>query len=92
MIPEIILSVIFLLFIPGLIVSYIFFPSRGLEIVERAVVSFGLSVVLIPPAILFINWINIPVNMYSIMLVIVLLLSLAGIVLLIKSLISHYAK
>jgi len=47
----------FVLFIPGLFWSFVFFGKGEIDIIERIALSFGLSIALVPLAVFWLNWI-----------------------------------
>jgi len=55
------------LFIPGYVMSYAFFPKKkDLDLMERVALSFGLSFALIPLVVFFLNkFLKIPITVYS---------------------------
>ncbi len=55
------------LFIPGYVLSYAFFPKKkDLDLMERIALSFGLSFALIPLAVFFLNkFLKVPITVYS---------------------------
>ena len=56
-IVRIIFGSIFVLFIPGLAWSYVFFQKKQIDIIERLALSFGLSIALVPLTVFWFNWI-----------------------------------
>ena len=69
------------LFIPGYALSYAFFPKKkDLDLMERIVLSFGLSFALIPLVVFFMNkFLKIPITVYSSFSIIVAI-SLIGVI------------
>ena len=55
------------LFIPGYVLSYAFFPKKkDLDFMERMALGFGLSFALIPLVVFFMNkFLKIPITIYS---------------------------
>ena len=70
------------LFIPGYALSYAFFPKKkGLDLMERIALSFGLSFALIPLAVFFMNkFLKIPITVYSSFSIIVAIILIGVIV------------
>jgi uncharacterized membrane protein len=55
LVVKAILGSIFLLFIPGFAWSFVFFPRRELDAIERIALSFGLSIAIVPITIFLLN-------------------------------------
>ncbi len=45
----------FVLFVPGLAWSYVFFDRKSIDWIERVALAFGLSIVLVPLSIFWLN-------------------------------------
>lgn len=48
---------IFILFMPGFAWSYVFFPRKNIDWIERVALSFGLSIALVPLAVFWVNFV-----------------------------------
>jgi uncharacterized membrane protein len=48
---------LFVLFIPGLAWSYVFFLRKNIDWIERVTISFGLSIALVPLSVFWLNWV-----------------------------------
>ena len=46
---------IFILLLPGLVWSFVFFNRRGVEWIERIAISFGLSIVVVTLSLFLVN-------------------------------------
>ena len=47
---------LFVLFVPGLAWSYLFFQKKNIDWIERFALSFGLSIALVPLSVFWLNW------------------------------------
>ena len=47
---------LFVLFVPGLAWSYVFFARKKIDWIERVALSFGLSIALVPLSVFWLNW------------------------------------
>lgn len=64
---------VFILFIPGLVISYIFFPntkssessSEGIDFLERIALSFALSIAIVPIAVFYTTLIGVKITSIS---------------------------
>jgi uncharacterized membrane protein len=56
-VAKIIFGSILVLFVPGFAWSYIFFDRGRIDGIERAALSFGLSVALVPLTVFWFNWV-----------------------------------
>ncbi len=82
---NIVLSIFFILFLPGYIVSYIFFSPRKIDLIERTALSFALSISIVPLFAFYMNLVGIPVTKSTISLQLVFIITTAIITLLVKS-------
>jgi len=62
----IILSVICILFIPGFIVSLVFFRWNTIDIIERIALSFALSLAIVPLVVFYTNLLGIKITRESV--------------------------
>ncbi len=53
----------YVLFLPGYIISFIFF--KKIDIIERIALSFALSIAIVPLIIFYLNLIGMPINLWS---------------------------
>lgn len=53
---RLILGGLFVLFVPGLAWSYVFFLRKNIDWIERFALSFGLSIALVPLSVFWLNW------------------------------------
>jgi len=53
---KIFLSVLFVLLVPGLAWSYVFFTRKDIDWIERIALSLGLSILLVPISVFWLNW------------------------------------
>ena len=47
---------VFIIFLPGLAWSYVFFLRKKIDRIERLALSFGLSIALVPLSVFWLNW------------------------------------
>ena len=67
----------FVLFIPGYIITYIFFAKKSIDMIERGVLSFIFSVAIIPLVIFYVNMMGIRITLTTVLLQIVWVIILA---------------
>lgn len=76
---RIIFGSIYVLFLPGFIISYIFFPktngdkyddNKGIDWLERIALSFALSIAIVPLAVFYLNLIGLKINFLNTFLII----------------------
>jgi len=80
---RIIFGFVFVLFLPGLAWSFVFFKKGEIDVIERIALSFRLSIVLVPLVVFWLNWLlKIRINIVNVTAVILGLISCALIVLL----------
>ncbi len=84
---------IFVLFIPGFIITYIFFPRTkefdssdkhekgSIDWIERVALSFALSIAIVPLAVFYLNLIGIKINLFNSFLTILAIIIISAIIL-----------
>ncbi len=56
----------YVLFLPGFILSFIFFPkNKDIEVIERLALSFALSISVVPLAVFYLNLIGVKISLLS---------------------------
>ena len=53
---RMVFSGLFVLFVPGFIWGYVFFPGRNIDWIERVAISIGLSIAMVTLCVLCLNW------------------------------------
>jgi uncharacterized membrane protein len=96
---RIVFGSVYVLFIPGFIISYIFFPKTrefeenkheherekgAIDWIERIALSFALSIAIVPLAVFYLNLIGVKINLINSFLTILGISIIAGIILFIK--------
>lgn len=84
---NILFVITFILFLPGLMVSYLFFNKGKIDFVERIALSFALSIAIVPLIVFYMNLLGIPINKMSVIYQVLMVISIAGIGVFIKKLI-----
>lgn len=80
---RIIFGSVFVLFVPRLVWSFVFFKKGKIDTIERLALSFGLSIALVPLVVFWLNWLlKIKINIVNVTAVILGLIGCALIVLL----------
>lgn len=54
-----------MLFIPGFIISFIFFKKDQIDYLERIALSFALSIAIVPLTLFYLNLIGIKINLLN---------------------------
>ena len=78
---RIIAGSVYVLFLPGFILTYVFFRRREIDTIERIALSFGLSIAVVPLAIFSLNQVfNMSITTFSSVAVIggIIVLGLIG--------------
>jgi len=97
---RIVFGSVYVLFIPGFVISYIFFPKThefeenksnhnkekgAIDWIERIALSFALSIAIVPLAVFYLNLIGLKINLINSFFTIFSIIILAIIILIIKS-------
>ena len=86
---------IYVLFLPGFIISYIFFPktkefdskdkeTNAIDWIERIALSFALSIAIVPLAVFYLNLVGVKISFLNSFLTILGIIVISGIVLKVK--------
>jgi uncharacterized membrane protein len=71
---RIVFGSVYVLFLPGFLISYIFFPKskefdsgeeEGIDSIERIALSFALSIAIVPLAVFYLNLIGLRINLLN---------------------------
>ena len=93
---RIIIGSIFVLFIPGFALSWLFFPKKTeIDWIERIALAFGLSIAVVPLTIFYLNYIfGVKINIQNVTLTIaaITITAYAGYVERTKKTLSRYVK
>lgn len=71
---------VYVLFLPGFIVSFIFFPKGKIDVIERVALSFALSIAIVPLAVFYLNLIGIKISLLNSFLTVLGIVIVAGVV------------
>ena len=92
---RIVFGSIYVLFLPGFIISFIFFPKTkefdsdeekgAIDWIERIALSFALSIAIVPLAVFYLNLIGIKINLLNTSLIVLGVIIISGIILVIKN-------
>ena len=80
---RIVFGSIYVLFIPGFIISFIFF--KKIDSLERIALSFALSIAVVPLVVFYLNLIGLKISSLNVFLTIAAIIIIASIILVIKS-------
>ncbi|MEK6895087.1 MAG: DUF1616 domain-containing protein [Nanoarchaeota archaeon] len=62
---RIVFGSVYVLFIPGFIISFIFFRKEKIDSIERVALSFALSIAVVPLTIFYLNLIGVKINLLN---------------------------
>jgi len=80
-----ILTIVFILFSPGFVWSFVFFRKEKIDGIERLALSFILSVAIVPFVVFYTNLLNIRITMITVAIQIALVIFIAVLLLLYKA-------
>ncbi len=70
---QIIFGAVFVLFVPGLALSFAFFPKKEIDCIERMALSFGLSIAVVPLLVFYSNrFLGVKIDIISVSITIAL--------------------
>lgn len=79
----------YVLFLPGFIISYIFFPNKKkekIDIIERIALSFALSIAIVPLIIFYLNLLGMKINLLT------STLTIAGIIIIATLILKYFTR
>ncbi len=88
---------LYVLFLSGFILSFVFFPKTkefcskdcgengSIDCIERAALSFALSIAIVPLAVFYLNLIGVKINLLNSFLTILGLIVISGVILWVKA-------
>lgn len=80
--------VIFILFLPGFVVSCILFSDRQIDLIERATISYLLSIGTVPVISYYLSKVGVKINPFSVAAVAIVIITM-GIAIYSSSMIKH---
>lgn len=87
---EIIFLVTFILFLPGFGLTFVFFKTKDIDIVERIALSFALSIAVVPLMVFYNNLMGIRIEKVMIIYQLLILYSGILIAILVKYLLTKH--
>ncbi len=76
----IIFAAIFILFLPGFVLSLVFFKWGKIDIIERIALSFALSIAVVPLLVFYTNLIGIKITRESVILETLFIIAVSGVI------------
>ena len=93
---RIIFGSVYVLFVPGFIISYIFFPETNkheeddaIEWLERIALSFALSIAVVPLTVFYLNLVGLKINLLNSFLTILGIIIISLVIIYIKNTGKH---
>ncbi|MCD6528123.1 DUF1616 domain-containing protein [bacterium] len=74
---RIVFGSVYVLFLPGLVLTFVFFKREEIDIIERIALSFALSIAVVPLLVFYLNLIGMKINPLNVSLVIAGIIILA---------------
>ncbi len=75
---RLIFGTLFVLFLPGLAWSFVFFKKEEIDAIERTALSFGLSIAIVPLSVFWLNYfIGVKITLLNVSVIILTLIALA---------------
>ena len=75
---RIVFGSIYVLFLPGFVLSFAFFEKKEIGILERIALSFALSIAVVPLVVFYLNLIGMKINAINVSLVVLGILIIGG--------------
>jgi uncharacterized membrane protein len=79
-----IIAAIFILFLPGFVLSLVFFAWKQIDMIERLALSFALSIAVVPLVVFYTNLLGVKITTVNVIFQVVGILLLSGGIILLK--------
>jgi uncharacterized membrane protein len=76
-----IVSVLYILFLPGFFLSFVFFKQGTIDLIERLALSFGLSIAVVPLVVFYSSLLGIPISSPVVMIEATFVIFITGLIL-----------
>lgn len=80
---RVVFGSVYVLFLPGFIISFIFFHAT-IDWIERIALSFALSIAIVPLAVFYLNLIGLRINLLNSFLTILGIIIVSGVILAVR--------
>ncbi|MDD5638482.1 MAG: DUF1616 domain-containing protein [Candidatus Pacebacteria bacterium] len=70
---RIVFGSVYILFLPGLVLTFAFFREKEIDIIERIALSFALSIAVVPLLVFYLNLIGMKIDVINIVLVVAII-------------------
>jgi len=67
---RIVFGSVYVLFLPGLVLTFVFFKKDEIDIIERIALSFALSIAVVPLLVFYLNLMGVKINILNVSLII----------------------
>ena len=71
---RIVFGSFYILFLPGLVLTFAFFGKKEIDIIERIALSFALSIAVVPLLVFYLNLIGMKIDVLNVILVVFLVI------------------
>ncbi|OGC50406.1 hypothetical protein A2716_04335 [candidate division WWE3 bacterium RIFCSPHIGHO2_01_FULL_40_23] len=78
-------SSVYILYLPGLMVSYVFFEKGKIDLIERIALSFALSISTVPLLVFYLNLLGVKITRVSVILDVLFIILVSAVVRFIKN-------
>jgi uncharacterized membrane protein len=82
---RMIFGAVFVLFLPGFVLSFAFFKKNSIDIIERLALSFALSIAAVPLVAFYLNLLGIKISFWSIVVETLAIIAAGGIAVLVRN-------
>ena len=82
---RIVLGSVYVLFLPGFLISFIFFSQNAIDWIERIALSFALSIAIVPLFVFYLNLAGLKISAINTFFTILGIIVISGVILLWKS-------
>jgi uncharacterized membrane protein len=76
---EPILGALYILFLPGFTLSFVFFARQQIDLIERVALSFALSVAVVPLLAFYLNLAGVKIKFWTVFLEVLAIILVSGI-------------
>lgn len=73
-------SAVYILFLPGFVLSFVFFRKGTIDIIERTALAFALSIAIVPLLAFYLNLLGVRLSRVNVLLEVLAVLAVSGLI------------
>lgn len=78
-------AAVYVLFLPGFVLTFVFFRRGAVDMIERLALSFALSIAVVPLVAFYLNLVGVRLSRLNVIIEVLLIMALSGIFIVLRS-------